>query len=625
MSARTQFWVIVFVVIAVLLLHAILYLPFLTDDAFISLRYAERFLEGKGLTWNDGEYVEGYSNLLWVLVTSFLGKFHLDLVVAIRLLGFIGMSLAIIAVIWRYRPSLTKSWLVPSIPAMFLALSATFAGWVVGGLEQPFQAALLAWAVAFSYPLFTEEKYKTSQILLIGLLLGLLAITRPDGMLFSVAIVIALLLSRGFNKNSLRISFLLLLLPVLFYLGQLGFRIYYYGEFFPNTAFVKIPTSPRRILTGAGYLLRGFIAYALFLIPAAWGGVQLYKNPKKRPLVILLTVPLFFWSFYVMLISGDIFPAYRHFVPILVLSAFLLGLWLEEFLPAHPNLSKKRGAWIAGVILTLFFIVQITYPHNRSEAIKGAGIFVWDGEVVGNLLKAGFKGKEPLLAVDAAGSVSYYTGFPTIDMLGLNDYHIARAAKPKTGKEWYAHDRGDGAYVLSRKPDLIIMGWPGGGVQDAFPGDAQLLADKSLHENYTLVNFEGEVPYTFRSQIWVKKNEGVVGLQREGAYVSIPGYLFAGNRPNLVKLIDGKLGAFVDFNTPLQFDALKLSEGKWMIKIDEVEETLHITLRDKTTNREIPVNQSMIQIDHPTEIVVDINQPVEGKKGYLYRVVFEKK
>ena len=44
--------------------------PFFSDDAFVSLRYAERLLHGDGLTWTDGERVEGYSNLLWVLACS---------------------------------------------------------------------------------------------------------------------------------------------------------------------------------------------------------------------------------------------------------------------------------------------------------------------------------------------------------------------------------------------------------------------------------------------------------------------------------------------------------------------------------------------------------------------------
>ncbi|HVR20316.1 MAG TPA: hypothetical protein VMS65_11485, partial [Polyangiaceae bacterium] len=50
-----------------LLLHALHYYPFISDDALISLRYARRFAQGLGLTWTDGERVEGYTNLLWVL------------------------------------------------------------------------------------------------------------------------------------------------------------------------------------------------------------------------------------------------------------------------------------------------------------------------------------------------------------------------------------------------------------------------------------------------------------------------------------------------------------------------------------------------------------------------------
>src|SRR5262245_30143072 len=62
LSARR--WAIgaAFVCAAVLaLLHARMYLPLFVDDGFISLRFARRLAEGRGLTWNDGERVEGYS------------------------------------------------------------------------------------------------------------------------------------------------------------------------------------------------------------------------------------------------------------------------------------------------------------------------------------------------------------------------------------------------------------------------------------------------------------------------------------------------------------------------------------------------------------------------------------
>jgi hypothetical protein len=45
---------------------------FVSDDAFISFRYARNWVEGYGLRYNLGEHVpvEGYSNFLWVVVCA---------------------------------------------------------------------------------------------------------------------------------------------------------------------------------------------------------------------------------------------------------------------------------------------------------------------------------------------------------------------------------------------------------------------------------------------------------------------------------------------------------------------------------------------------------------------------
>ena len=70
-------------------LHAAYYYPFLSDDSLISARYAQRLLDGHGLTWTDGKPVEGYSNLLWLLFTALLGAVGVDLIVALRILGLV--------------------------------------------------------------------------------------------------------------------------------------------------------------------------------------------------------------------------------------------------------------------------------------------------------------------------------------------------------------------------------------------------------------------------------------------------------------------------------------------------------------------------------------------------------
>src|SRR5690606_35986274 len=42
----------------------------LSDDAFISFRYAQNLVDGHGLVYNQGERVEGYTNFLWTLLAA---------------------------------------------------------------------------------------------------------------------------------------------------------------------------------------------------------------------------------------------------------------------------------------------------------------------------------------------------------------------------------------------------------------------------------------------------------------------------------------------------------------------------------------------------------------------------
>ena len=47
---------------------------FTVDDAYISFRYVENFAKGDGLVFNRGEYVEGHTNFLWVILLGLLKK-----------------------------------------------------------------------------------------------------------------------------------------------------------------------------------------------------------------------------------------------------------------------------------------------------------------------------------------------------------------------------------------------------------------------------------------------------------------------------------------------------------------------------------------------------------------------
>ena len=69
MDVRTRWLVIAASV--VLVVHSLAY-NFVTDDAYISFVYARYFAEHGELTFNLGQYVEGYTNWLWTVILGVL-------------------------------------------------------------------------------------------------------------------------------------------------------------------------------------------------------------------------------------------------------------------------------------------------------------------------------------------------------------------------------------------------------------------------------------------------------------------------------------------------------------------------------------------------------------------------
>jgi hypothetical protein len=103
---------------------------------------------------------------------------------------------------------------------------------------------------------------------------------------------------------------------------------------------------------------------------------------------------------------------------------------------------------------------------------------------------AGVWPRGSLVALNTAGATPYFApDHRYIDMLGLNDVHIARRRIDSIRVPWQripGHYKGDGHYVLSREPDYIIVG-PGAGttIDDPwFLGDHEMRDDPRFHEHY---------------------------------------------------------------------------------------------------------------------------------------------
>ena len=279
-----------------LLAHAARYYPFFSDDAFISLRYAQRLIDGAGLTWTGGERVEGYSNLLWVLACALLGWLGVDLVVAARLLGLAATVAVFGALVRAFPVRDLRSCLPPLGAALALALSGPVAVWSIGGLEQPLLVALLAWAIALCLPQLARgvaparEVREVREVVVPSVLLGLACWTRPDAPLFAVAFAAAFALRRSW-----RAAVVLAAIPLLFFSAQLAFRLWYYGDWVPNTAHVKLAFSSERMHQGLRYVGEGVAGTCRAGDPGArcfGGGAGLRADARARPAAVVRLRPV---------------------------------------------------------------------------------------------------------------------------------------------------------------------------------------------------------------------------------------------------------------------------------------------------------------------------------------------
>lgn len=513
--------------LAVLLLHATYYYPFLTDDALISLRYADRFLQGKGLTWSDAFPVEGYSNLAWVLLASIFGKLGLDLIVALRVMGitcFAGV-LYLNYRIWSNKQLPAISLFVSQL---LFVLCAPVAIWSIGGLEQPLIALCIVVAVygVYEYLLVTAQKF----LWLASLGLAVLCITRPDSPLLCVGLALGVFWCKNF---SIRKSFLpimiLAALPLIFVVGQLWFRQHYYNAWLPNTAYIKLTPSGLNFLKGFQYVLLSFV----FLLPWPYLFIkQLVKDKTfvQQPLSKLVLPIVLLWLFYVVFIGGDIFAGLRHFVVVIAL-LLLLSPILLNWLIYVVNYSRK-------IQVALIFFFLLTQFFSYSSIAAKFERWEWHGEVLAKVLKAAFDDRQPLLAVSAAGTLPYFTGFPAIDMLGLNDHYIARNPERDPTLSPIGHGHGNARYVLERHPDIVSFCLPDSslGKKPCHFAEKSLFAQSPFQADFVLVRVKGYNPYPYIGNFWFNKKSSKIGIQKNNKAVLVPGYLFSTNPDSYTQL-----------------------------------------------------------------------------------------
>lgn len=496
LSSSLSFSLVVLAALVLLALQVRHFFPFIADDAFISLRYSQRLMAGKGLTWSDSQRVEGYTNLLWVLLCAALGKLGLSLLTAARLLGVFSTLAAFTALVAYVRAAFApqRRPLAAACSLIPFALSSSVAVWMIGGLEQPLLIALLGWALVAVHRFLKSEAQ--SALVSATLLLAGVTLTRADGFIFPLLIFACLATVLVLRRQSIAAASIVLAGPAVAYLSQLAFRLKYYHEWLPNTAYVKVSFTLHRLLSGMHYVVVADAAELTLVVLAVIGCVVLWRKPFDRSLALLYLFLGVGASGYLIVIGGDIFPAIRHFLPVILVLCFAAAHASAYAYDRRENLLQGRAAGL----LALALLVVLS-RHQAARAVEER--WEWQNRELGLYLKQHLP-PNALIVSDAAGATPFYSELEAIDPLGLNDHHIAHLASSGKGKGFLGHELGDGKYVLDHQPDIIIFGTTGS-ADPHLPSDFQIFSDPRFKPSYELLRWSFDQPYPWVSWVYVRR------------------------------------------------------------------------------------------------------------------------
>jgi arabinofuranosyltransferase len=311
-------------------LYRAISLRWISDDAFITMRYVKNFLDGNGLVYNIGDRVEGYTHFLWLLLLSAAGAIGFDPVDASQWLGiasFVGILILLLLASHREHKKTTGMWL-PIALAIFV-LNYDDQVWASGGLETSFYTLLIFGAF---FVWFYSKYSETTRLLLVGLLLGLISLTRPDGVLFTFCGALLLLVRSRHNiRNAFRPIASILLPSIVVGLPYLLWKYSYYGDLLPLTYYAKSGGS-NYWSQGFYYILLYFrVHYVLGLALIGSIFVLFRKNTETQetatergsPVIVAAVASVTYLSLFVARSGGDFMFA-RFLIPVTPLLCLLV-------------------------------------------------------------------------------------------------------------------------------------------------------------------------------------------------------------------------------------------------------------------------------------------------------------
>lgn len=280
-------------VVVLILQHA-----WVTEDAYITLRTVDNWVNGYGLRWNVDERVQTFTHPLWMLLLTAAYAVTREALVTTVAVSVVVSGAALYILAFK----VSRTWAAALTAILVLGLSRPFVDYSTSGLENPLTHLLIA-ALAWLY--FRADGTPRS-LGALAIIAGLMTLNRLDTTLLWLP-ALGYTTVR-FHSTGQRVTTLVAPLAIGFApVGAwLAFSLFYFGFPLPNTAYAKLGTGiPGGELFAQGTLyfldlLQRDPVTSVFLI-AGWLVVWLDGNRKN--VFLALGAPLYLC--YAIAIGGD--------------------------------------------------------------------------------------------------------------------------------------------------------------------------------------------------------------------------------------------------------------------------------------------------------------------------------
>jgi arabinofuranosyltransferase len=412
---------------------------FLDDDQMISMRYARNLAQGDGAVWNRNERVEGYTNFGWMVVMAgvhWLGAADPVAAIWVRAINWLLLA-AVLVLTARVVVRLRIDHIAVAGVLLTLALSTDLLFWSINGFETTLLTALFLCGVLSAID-DAERGMLGAQTCLLA---GLLPTVRSDAVDLTLAVLVVAV-ALGARRR-----WAWLALAVLPLVAHEAFRLAYYGDWLPNTYYLKVAGRPGLSWAGLGNL-KGFVAtYAVAVVLAA---AAVVASTDRRVRVLACVIGLGFAR--VIVVGPDMFPGFRFLAPYLPLLLIAAGATI-----ARLGHSRRARVVLATVLVAATIFSAGVDGRGRFQDLVSSNGGPVVNTVTGVLVNR-FTAQTVRMAVTAAGCISYFGRRDAVDILGKTDRHVARL--PAALGSATGHNRFDINWSLRDVPDLVVSAGP---------------------------------------------------------------------------------------------------------------------------------------------------------------------